>query len=214
MQAEIKVEQITSEIEKIYKPLYQDICYIHTKWGIFRQLYVSDKNTVDILNKSGALFFRITQELLVDDIVLSLSRLTDPSKTFKKDNLSLEQLVDAIDESKFPKLKDEASKQLENARIKCSFAREIRNKKIAHNDLTHRLQPKVSLYSKVTTTTIDDALLSIRELINKVATTFEGSTVCYEILISDNHVRKMIKRFQNAEEYWKIIRDSHNFQKS
>ena len=105
-------KKIPTEVDEIYEALYQQVSYLHAKWGIFCQLYGSTKEVVDLLNSSAPSFFRICEDVLVDDILLNISRLTDPKQTFKRDNLSLEHLVHSIDEVQFTKLKDEIEKLL------------------------------------------------------------------------------------------------------
>jgi hypothetical protein len=125
-------KNIPAEINEIYMPLFHQVAHLHTKWGIFCQLYASGKDLVKLLNWSSGSFFRVCQDVLAYDILLEISRLTDPKQTGKgkiaRDNLTLERLSSSIDELKFPKLKDEIERLLPEAKDKCNFARVLRNK--------------------------------------------------------------------------------------
>jgi len=57
---------------------------------MFCRLFASGENIVEFLNRSAAGFFRTLEDLLADDILLSISRLVDPIQSFGKDNLALE----------------------------------------------------------------------------------------------------------------------------
>src|SRR2546430_8861910 len=95
---------IPSDLREIYEPLFNDVCHLHRKWGIFRRLYVSGESIVSLLNGIAPGFFRICEDLLADDIILSISRLVDKKETFGKNNLSLEQLVYSANAQEYPDL--------------------------------------------------------------------------------------------------------------
>jgi hypothetical protein len=44
--------------------LFQEVCRLHPKWGVFRHLYVSGRDIADLINDAGGDFFGITQTLL------------------------------------------------------------------------------------------------------------------------------------------------------
>jgi hypothetical protein len=199
-------QKIPSEVYEIYKPLFNHVSHLHAKWGIFCQLYASSSEIIDLLNSSAAGFFRVCQDVLAYDILLTISRLTDPKQTGKRDNLSLERLVESIDGVKFPKLKDEIEQFLVASEAKCSFARELRNKLIAHNDLAENLQSNGALISMATKKNIEDALESIRNVMNVVASYFENSTVAYELASMPSDGNLLIARLRDAKEYRRHLR--------
>jgi hypothetical protein len=199
-------QKIPSEVYEIYKPLFNQVSHLHAKWGIFCQLYASSSEIIDLLNSSAAGFFRVCQDVLAYDILLTISRLTDPKQTGKRDNLSLERLVESIDGVKFPKLKDEIEQFLVASKAKCSFARELRNKLIAHNDLAENLQSNGALISMATKKNIEDALESIRNVMNVVASYFENSTVAYELASMPSDGNVLIARLRDAKEYRRHLR--------
>jgi hypothetical protein len=194
-------QKIPLEIYEIYKPLFNQVSHLHAKWGIFCQLYASSSEIIDLLNSSAAGFFRVCQDVLAYDILLTISRLTDPKQTGKRDNLSLERLVSSIDGVKFPSLRGEIEQLLAVSKVKCSFARELRNKLIAHNDLSENLQSNGALISMATKKNIEDAFESIRDVMNAVASHFESSTVAYELTSMPSDGKVLIARLRDAKEY-------------
>lgn len=199
-------QKIPLEIYEIYKPLFNQVSHLHAKWGIFCQLYASSSEIIDLLNSSSAGFFRVCQDVLAYDILLTISRLTDPKQTGKRDNLSLERLVSSIDGVKFPNLKDEIEQFLAASKAKCSFARDLRNKLIAHNDLSENLQSNGALISMATKKNIEDAFESIRNVMNAVASYFEHSTVAYELASMPSDGNVLIARLRDAKEYRRYLR--------
>src|SRR5437870_3931153 len=69
------IDLIPAEIRRAYDSLAWDVCQLHRKWGIFCRLFASGESVVELLNRSAAGFFRTFEDLLTDDILLSISRL-------------------------------------------------------------------------------------------------------------------------------------------
>jgi hypothetical protein len=144
---------------------------------------------------------------LEDDIILTISRLNDPKRTLGKDNLTLEQLVHSIDAVKYPQLKKEMERLHAEAKDKCKFAKNHRNKRIAHNDLQLKLHGKVNPLPSPTETNIEEALESIRNVMNAVPRYFHNmktTTVNYHHLITRHgDGTKIISRLREAEAFRK-----------
>jgi hypothetical protein len=197
---------IPPEIDGKYMALFQEVSHLHRKWGIFCQLYASGDDVIALLNNAAAGFFRVCQDLLADDVILTISRLTDPKQTFRKDNLSLEQLVHSIDAGKYPKLRDEIEQLYAELKDKCNFTKDHRDKRIAHNDLSTKLQAKVTPLPSPTKRDVEDALGSIRNVMNAVPKYFHNAdiaTVNYiRLVTSPGDGTKIISRLREAEAFW------------
>src|SRR6266404_1048523 len=202
------IDLIPAEIRQAYDSLAWDVCQLHRKWGMFCRLFASGENIVELLNTSAAGFFRTLEDLLADDILLSISRLADPKQSFGKDNLTLERLVHSIDSTKHAQLKREIERRFSNARDKCAFAKDQRNKRIAHSDLSTKLQ--VNSLPSPTKTNIEEALESIRRVMNSVELYFfppvysqdvNISFVDYLNLTRDVDGARIIARLHEAESH-------------
>jgi hypothetical protein len=81
------------EIEKLYKPLRNELLLLYAKREIYRQLYESGDEVIEILNFSGSNFFALLRQMLIDDMLITMRRLIDPKespvKGGKRNNLSL-----------------------------------------------------------------------------------------------------------------------------
>jgi AbiU2 len=192
---------MSTELTDVYDALYQDISLLHAKWEVFNQLYVTSEETVGLLNESAPSFFRICQDMLIDDILLTISRLTDPHQTFNRDNLSMERLVAYVDESKYADLRDEIEQLLIEAKSKCIFARELRNRRIAHTDLSTRLQAEANPLPAFTKQQIKEALSALRAIMNKIETHFEDTTVLYEQVLMPGDGNSLIAHLRDARIY-------------
>jgi len=170
-------------IYEIYVEIWQEVVWVHSKWNIFLQLY-SDSETIALLNNTAPSYFRICQDVLLDDIMLSICRLTDPAQTGGKTNLSLRRLVDNIEANKNDKLKDIVKKILDLAEPNFEFARDHRNRRIAHNDLQTRMKTHLEPLSSYTNDKVNDALKNIGNVMNVVQHHYESSETLYSHCIS------------------------------
>lgn len=175
-------DSIPSDIGRIYEPLFHDVCHLHRKWNVFCNLYASGDSVIELLNNSAPGFFRICQDLLADDILLNISRLMDRKQTFGRDNLTLDSLVASVDATKHPSLRPTLERLLADARVKTAFAKEQRNKRIAHADLSTKLQAR--LLSAPTKTNIEDALRSVRDVMNAVELHFNTPIYVDEVNVA------------------------------
>jgi hypothetical protein len=193
---------IPPEVDEKYMALFHEVSHLHRKWGIFRHLYVSGNEIVDLLNAAGGEFFSIVQNLLADDIVLTITRLTDPKQSVGKNNLSLEQLIHAIDDTQHPRLRQDIEQIYATSRPRFSFAKRYRDKVIAHNDLPIKLA-RASSPPIPTTTNIEDALKGIRDVMNAVPKYFrnlEMATVNYYTLVTNpGDENRLIARLHSAQ---------------
>ena len=68
-------------LAEFYIELDNEVSWLHAKYTIFRQLYATSQGRIDLFSNMAPSFFRILYNVLIDDILLSLSRLTDPPET-------------------------------------------------------------------------------------------------------------------------------------
>ncbi len=188
------------DMEKLHKALWNEFGVLHLKWLLFSQLY-EDETTVNLLNESAPTFFGVCQTVFLDDIILVISRLTDPSHTKNKENLTLERLAAAIDSANFPELKDEIDEALNLVRSNCNFARTNRNRRIAHTDLKTYFQEHPESLPSVTKEKIEEALLTVREVMNKFELHFSQNETGYEYLVLPDGANSLIGCLYDAKSY-------------
>jgi hypothetical protein len=193
--------QIPTELNDLYEALKLDVSRLYAKWNVFKQLYATTKETVELLNDSAQGFFRICQDVLLDDILLTISRLNDPYQTSGKDNLSMERLAAYVDRTKYPNLRADIDTLLIEARDKCGFARELRNRRIAHSDLSTRLEAEANPLPVVYKQQIDDALSVLQSVLNKMELYFEDNTVLYEQTMVRGDGEALVARLRDAKAY-------------
>lgn len=204
-------QKLPSEIDELYTPLFSQVSHLHAQWAIYRQLYVAGPETFRLLKWAADGFFRVVQDTLASEILLTISRLTDAKQTGfgnrARDNLSLAQLAHCVDETKFPVLRTQIDKCLAQSRQACAFARDVRNKLLAHSDLSTSLRDRAAVISQATTTNIDAALASIAYVMNTIPAHFDGSTVVYEVACMPDDGNSLLNRLRDSRNYWQLLED-------
>jgi hypothetical protein len=55
-----------------------ELIVLHAKWQQYRKLYGTSDERIGLLNSSAGFFFGLVHDVMWDDIVLHIARLTDP----------------------------------------------------------------------------------------------------------------------------------------
>jgi len=173
------------EISNVYEALEQEIIWLHIKWQYYCQLFGTDENRIELLNSFAPIFFRVCQDALIDDVILSISRLSDPIKTGdrenKKESLSLLRLVNMVDPQCYPDLRPLIQSIWGIVESLCKPFRLHRHQRIAHNDWA-RIKSTIELLPGISRQSIEDALESIRRLMSAVSEYFDGATQSFVIM--------------------------------
>ena len=157
--------------------LYQELSWLYVKWQAFDELYGSSPSRINLLNKAAPAFFRIVQDSLRHDIIIHIARLTDPAKTFNNDNLTICALTDLVDDDD---LRVCVEGLVKDAQEKTKFVRDWRNKRIAHNDLSHALQEHVAPLESASREKISSALKSLADVINAINRHYVQYTIMFD----------------------------------
>ncbi len=156
------IEKMGADLGNLCHELWTEYFWLKHKWMEFKELYQKGDDRLNILNTVASNFFYIVQKLLYEDAMLTLCRLTDPPKTSGQDNLTVMRLSASIPD---PALKADIQAQAERLRNVCKFARDCRNRRLAHTALPARLGGRAESLPNVTGAEIDDALKSLRDLL-------------------------------------------------
>lgn len=120
------------ELGSVFYALFCDISHLSEKLGFYLDLYGKDEATVVVLNRVAPVFFGHIQDVIEHDLLLHISRLTDPATTGGNENLSLQRLTDLCSSAT---ISNEIRSAVNNAVKKSQFSRNWRSLLLAHRDL-------------------------------------------------------------------------------
>jgi hypothetical protein len=167
----------------LWTPLYEEVVWLHARWIIFRQLYGTSAKRIELLDKSAPVLFFILQNVLGDEIQLSLSKLADPAKTGKNRNLTLETLLDEIKAASPHDIIAELEDDLATFRHMCGNITLRRNKFIAHFDHDTVIKDQAIAVPGASRKEISEALAVAARFMNRIEARFTDSTTAYDEFI-------------------------------
>jgi hypothetical protein len=175
---------------EVYKALHPQVLQLHVRWAQFLFLFSESDHRMTALTNIAPGFFAIVRDVLRDDAIISLGRLTDKSSTSNKGNLSLVTLVELAEKSSNAELAISARKLLLQLLERVENIRLWRNKWIAHTDLEQALLERPLPNTKIQRGDIDKALSLTRELMHLFAKQLSEQPVAYDrpIIVGDADV--------------------------
>lgn len=150
---------------------------LNVEWRIFRALFIDCKERVDEFNLASGLVARYFSKALFESVLLGLCRITDPAETGRgagaKQNLSLDALGDELPEE----VRKEFEGLVIDAKAATGFARDWRNRSIAHADLY--VATRVETVDSATAILVDKAIVQIDLALNFINNKLRNSTTLY-----------------------------------
>src|SRR6267154_332778 len=126
--------RLPPSIHELWAPIQSEVVWLHGRWIIYRQLYGTSAERVDVLNRSAGTFFNVLQIVLLHDVQLSLSKLGDPAQSRAQRNMTLKALAAQLQTDGESAVVLKLMPLLAAFDVSCSKIRRRRNKSIAHFD--------------------------------------------------------------------------------
>jgi len=171
---------MNEDIRAIFEKLKNEVSDLHYRWDMYREIYAGDAEQFELLNQSGSNFFYYVQHLMLDHVALTFSKLTDPNRQGKNDNLSLKQVhayASDTDEAELVAKLKPIYGELESG---CQKFRALRNKRIAHGDLNHAMETAEEPLPGISRAYVENALEILRNYMNAIELHYFESETGYE----------------------------------
>jgi hypothetical protein len=165
--------------ERSYEELSKEVTWLNLKWDCYVALYESKESRIDLTNEAAPEFFGTIQELLLESVLLNITRLCDPASTCIRgeliENLTLDNLIESLNDVSFCSNINTLFYEVKKSE---AFARDQRRKIIAHRDKNQALGQGKQL-EQVTKDKIVKAINDITTLINCIGTRYFDTTYDY-----------------------------------
>jgi len=150
------------ELGRLYHRLYNECAWLQIKWAQYVELFGSKSERIDLLNRAAALFFRVVQDSLWEDTLMHLARLTDPEQSGPgKENLTLRRLPALVCDE----LRDDVGSLVNEAVNATAFARDWRNRHIAHRDLALALEEGARPLEPASRASVKEAIAAVSSVL-------------------------------------------------
>lgn len=190
-----------------WETLDEQTIWLHGRWKIYRQLFGSSPERIEVLNESAGAFFYTIEIVLMNDVQLTLSKLADPASTGGRQNLTLESLVkDArqIDAS----LGKELEGSLATYRRLCGKVKQRRNKQLAHYDHATLMTARSTPIPGPSRQEIEDALGELRNFMNALQRPFTDAETAYSEIVLTTDGDQLLSVLKQGLRYQELVDSS------
>ena len=140
-------------------------------------MYGTNAERIELLNSTAPAFFRTVQDCLWEDTLLHLARITDLSRTGGKDNLTIRRISSMVPN---PEHRAKVAELIEKAINATTFARDWRNRRIAHRDLMLALDRRTEPLAAASRAHVKGALAALGDVLNFLSNRYLQSTTMFE----------------------------------
>jgi len=193
-------QEMGETLGTVYHHLWQELARLFAEWNEYVTLYGTKSSRVDLLNNAAPYFFRVVQDSLWEDTILHIARMTDPSKTGKKENLTVQQLPELVDD---PALFQKLNLLIDKAKVASEFCRDWRNRKLAHRDLGLAVGSTAVELTPGSREKVEAALQALADIMDSVSTHYLESTTIFDMGANFGGAESLLRILDegiNAEE--------------
>jgi hypothetical protein len=201
------LSKIPAQFIAIYDELRSEITWLHGRWLTHRELFAESPKRIELLNEAAGTFFYIIQEVLLDEVQVCLSKLTDPASSGKHDNLSLEQLQWQLNNHGDPALTARCRLLLDKIHSQCQVFRVRRHKTLAHLDLPTAMKQLPQPLPGVSRQMIGDALETVRDYMNAIEAHYNDSEWGYEHFILNHGSGALLATLRAGLRYEELVQE-------
>ena len=187
------------EFGTVLNGVLQHWCRGWVRVNQIHELY-GDRKTLDLLNTitGGGLLWDV-QQLMMDDLMLCVTRLTDPPKTGKKENLTVIRIPEFCEHLE---LRGKVQLLVDKAVEAAEPARTYRNQRISHIDL--RLEREsANLVPRATLEEAEEVLDTVHSILKIIESRLLDAHLHDEVILSPGRAKTFIfntKHLANAAQ--------------
>ena len=191
----------SEDLKSVLNAVNAQVIQLAFRWKIFCQLFDSGPENIQLMNKSGSNVFGLFQRLVLDDVMICLSKLTDPEKSPGGENASIKNVLGKARTYLSAPTFTEVEALIVELEHHVQNVRSHRNKALAHADLSHALN--VAALPAITYDELEKAMKTLQEIVNKVASEALRWTTHYDPIIQygcgGDSLLKVLKRAHSDE---------------
>ena len=172
------IQKMGSELGSHFAALWQEVVSLHMKWEEYVALFGTNPERVETLNRTAPRYFRMLQDVLFEETLLHIARLTDVSRIAGRENLTIQRLPNMVQDEETKKAVKEA---VEAALEASAFARDWRNRRIAHHDLDLAIKEPAKPLAEASRRQVNETLVAIAKVLNVIDARFSGSGTYFKV---------------------------------
>lgn len=178
------IDRMGHDFGTLYYHLYNETAWLTMKWLEYKELYGTKESRIELMNKTAPTFFYIIEETLWNNILLGITRLTDPEKSMGRRNITVRSLSNHIHDLKLKQIIDD---EVNGLIVKSEFCKDWRNRSIAHFDYELNInQQSAKPLEPASRKKLQEAIDGIHSIIKKVHFKYLDSNLMLEMISGYN----------------------------
>lgn len=171
------IDKMGERLGEVFFALCNEVVWLETNWHEYVVLYGMKPERIDLLNKAAPAFFASIDDMIWEHTILTVTRLTDPSKKRKHSRLTIALLSELVD----PTLKASVQRSVSDVVLKAKFCRDWRDRRIAHRDLSLALKRQARPIADRTRADMNAVIEAIANLLNIISVHYMDSSIRFRI---------------------------------
>lgn len=197
------VASMGKNLGRIYNRLQSECTFLNSTWQQFVELFATNEKRVDVLHWSAPYFFGVVREVFLESTLLRICRMCDPAATGSKGNLSLARLPSLVGDL----IRPDVEASILRIDAATEFARDWRNRHIAHLDFALTFDETAVQLAPVTRKKVDEAIQEIGLLLNIIEQHYTAGTTAFHRLIAPGQAGDLLQILNEEFERDREFRD-------
>lgn len=167
-------------------------------WQEFNELFAKDGTRINLMNDVAPAFFSMMQNLMIEAMVIRMSRITDGKGFGNTENLTMQRIPAALPEEKHAD-KQELEALIDTAKKHANKVRVWRNKRVAHLDLNHFMSEDRTKFT-IGFTEVRESIEAIHAALNRTSIIVWDRELGSEVLLSGGTAASLIAALQRVPD--------------
>lgn len=160
------IAKMGESLGTVYHALWVEVVDLHANWEEYVALFGTSPERIELMNRAAGQFFGSLQNVLWRDTLLHITRLTSSVKSAGRTNLTIQQLPPLIED---PELRGRILELVSEAVTRAEFAKDWRNRHIAHTDLTLAIDPNTRSLEFASRKLVNESIEAIEKVLSAMA---------------------------------------------
>ena len=161
-------KKLGEEFGVVFHGLWSDRAWAVMRLQEYRELFGNTEHVALLNAISGGAFLRDIQHILWDDLMLRVTRLTDPICTAGKSNLTVRRLPEFCKDEE-AEFHQEVKERVDLAVRAAEFARDWRNRRISHRDLALAIESDAKPLASASLRRVEAALGEVHAVLRAIS---------------------------------------------
>lgn len=203
------IEVMGHEQGKLFNSIQNEFILLVEKFKHFKELYMTDESRIQVMNKTAPFFFYSLQRILLDDLVMNISRLTENEVNRKFRNATLKGFIRSFDKERLsPEIFQDFNKCLKSVQR----LNDWRDKKVAHRDFDIHVNNEVINLKYIE---VENCMRDFTSLMKVIYSHFFYSDFMYEFFTPTGGANSLLKHLdlslRSKSEYFRSLKYNKEF---